>query len=114
MPSPSASKRRAESGIDDAAQLLKLLAHPVRLSILCNLLHHGPMQVGALVVAERGRAGQSQVSQFLGKMRREGLVQGRKNGLTVTYTIKSAAAKRVITTLYALYCQRRPRPKRAL
>ncbi|MGB4100444.1 MAG: metalloregulator ArsR/SmtB family transcription factor [Alphaproteobacteria bacterium] len=98
-------RRHKESGIDDATKLLRLLSHPVRLSILCNLLHNGPMQVNALVRAERGRAGQSQVSQFLGKMRREGLVESKKKGLAVTYSIKSAPARKIISTLYTLYCK---------
>ena len=88
----------------EAVGLLKLLSHPVRLSILCNLLHHGEMSVGDLVAAENGAAGQSQISQFLGKMKSEGLVKSRKEAQTVFYQIHSPQAKRVVQQLYDLYC----------
>lgn len=86
-----------------ATGLLKLLSHPVRLSILCNLVHHGEMSVGHIVAAECGAASQSQISQFLAKMRREGLVKSRKEAQTVYYTIHSTEAKKIVTTLYKLY-----------
>ncbi len=90
--------------IENAVGLLKLLAHPVRLSILCNLLHNGEMTVGQIVAAEGGAAGQSQISQFLAKMRRDGLVTCRKDAQTVYYRLKSPQAKKVVEALYAIYC----------
>jgi DNA-binding transcriptional ArsR family regulator len=97
-------KKRAR--LEKAIGLLKLLSHPVRLSILCNLLHKGEMNVNGIVAAEGGAAGQSQISQFLGKMRREGLVSRRKEAQTVFYKIKSAEARKVVRTLYRIYCGR--------
>lgn len=92
--------------LKNAVGLLKQLSHPVRLSILCNLLHQGEMSVGELVAAEQGAVGQSQISQFLGKMRSEGLVKSRKEAQTVFYTIESPAAKVVVQKLYDLYCKK--------
>lgn len=96
------NSQRATLG--QAAGLLKLLAHPVRLSILCNLIHQGEMSVTQIVAAEDGAAGQSQISQFLGKMRGEGLVTHRKKAQTVYYKIASPQARKVVQTLYKLYC----------
>ena len=90
--------------LNNAVGLLKLLAHPVRLSILCNLLHEGEMSVGEIVNAEKGAASQSQISQFLGKMRSEGLVDYRKEGQTVIYRIASQQAEKVVQALYNIYC----------
>lgn len=89
-----------------AVDLLKILSHPVRLSILCNLYHEGEMSAGALVDAERGRSSQSQVSQFLGLMREQGLVTTRKDGQSVYYKIASSEAAAVIAALYKVYCKR--------
>ncbi len=89
-----------------AVTLLKLLSHPVRLSILCNLLHNGEMSVSAIVDAENGAAGQSQISQFLGKMKSEDLVKTRKEAQTVYYQIKSPEAKKVVQALYSIYCSK--------
>jgi len=90
--------------LENAVGLLKLLSHAVRLSILCNLLHRGEMSVTEIVEAEAGAAGQSQISQFLGKMRSEGLVKTRKEAQTVYYQLKSPEAKKVVQTLYDIYC----------
>ena len=97
--------KKQNKGLEQAVGLLKLLAHPVRLSILCNLMHRGEMSVGALVEAEQGLAGQSQVSQFLAKMRGEDLVACRKEGQTVYYRIKSPQAQKVVQALYDIYCR---------
>jgi len=92
--------------LKSAVGLLKQLSHPVRLSILCNLLHKGEMSVGELIDAEGGNVGQSQISQFLGKMKSEGLVSCRKQAQTVYYDIKSPQAKIIIQKLYDLYCEK--------
>jgi DNA-binding transcriptional ArsR family regulator len=98
------NKKKKE--LENAAGLLKLLSHPVRLSILCNLLHQGEMTVGEIIEAEQGAAGQSQISQFLAKMRNDGLVKCRKQAQTVYYQIKSPQAKKVVEALYCLYCEK--------
>lgn len=96
-------KKRAR--IKDAVGLLKQLAHPVRLSILCNLLHRGEMSVSDLIEAENGAVSQSQISQFLGKMKSEGLVKSRKEAQTVYYEIESPQVKVIVQRLYDLYCK---------
>ncbi len=96
---------RKREKLNDAVGLLKLLSHPVRLSILCNLLHRGEMSVSDIIAAEGGAAGQSQISQFLGKMRAEGLVKTRKEAQTVYYQIASPYAEKVIQALYEIYCK---------
>jgi DNA-binding transcriptional ArsR family regulator len=95
---------KRQENLGAATGLLKLLSHPVRLSILCNLLHNGEMSVSDIVAAEEGAAGQSQISQFLAKMRAEGLVRTRKEAQTVYYAIKSPQAKKVVQSLYDIYC----------
>lgn len=90
--------------LESAIGLLKLLSHPVRLSILCNLLHKGEMSVGEIVKAENGAAGQSQVSQFLMKMRFEKLVKCRKEAQSVYYQLDSLQVKKVVQALYDIYC----------
>lgn len=96
--------RNKREKLESATGLLKQLSHPVRLSILCNLLHKGEMSVGGIVDAEQGAAGQSQISQFLAKMRAEGLVKCRKEAQTVYYQISSPQAKKVVEALYGIYC----------
>lgn len=99
--------KKKQERLQNAVGLLKLLSHPVRLSILCNLLHKGEMNVTEIVEAECGAAGQSQISQFLGKMRSEGLVKSRKEAQTVYYKLDSPEAKKVVHALYETYCSNR-------
>lgn len=96
--------KKKQERLKNAVGLLKLLSHPVRLSILCNLLHKGEMNVTEIVEAEGGVVGQSQISQFLGKMRSEGLVKSRKEAQSVYYTIHSPETKKVVQALYETYC----------
>lgn len=95
---------KKQKKLQKAVGLLKQLSHPVRLSLLCNLLHRGEMSVSALVDAEKGAAGQSQISQFLSKMRSDGLVKARKDAQTVYYSIAAAEVEKVVAALYAIYC----------
>jgi DNA-binding transcriptional ArsR family regulator len=90
-----------------ASTLLKLLAHPVRLSLLCNLLHHGEQSVSALVKMEAGAASQSQISQFLAKMRRSGLVDSHKEGQIVYYAIQSPVVGQMLSTLDSICSQKK-------
>lgn len=98
--------RKKSENLNHAVGLLKQLAHPVRLSILCNLLHQGEMSVTEIVQAENGSASQSQISQFLGKMRSENLVSYRKDGQNVIYRIASPKAEKVVQALYDIYCRK--------
>jgi DNA-binding transcriptional ArsR family regulator len=85
-----------------AEGLLKQLSHAGRLRILCNLTE-GEKTVGELI-AICGLS-QSAVSQHLAKMREAGLVRARKDGQTVHYRLASEDAKRVLGTLYAIFCE---------
>jgi DNA-binding transcriptional ArsR family regulator len=95
---------RQQKDLREAVSLLKMLSHPVRLSILCHLLDQGEVSVNQLVALAEGAAGQSQISQFLARMRREGAVNSRKQGQTVLYSLQSHHVATLIQALYDLYC----------
>lgn len=88
-----------------AGQLLKALGNPDRLLLLCQLVH-GEMNVGEL--EERLSIVQPTLSQQLGVLRREGLVDTRRDGRQIYYSISSAPALAIIETLYKLYCPADP------
>ena len=85
----------------DATNLLKALAHESRLMILCLLLD-GEKSVGQLEELMQMR--QPNISQQLARLRYDGLVYANRVGRTIFYSIASPNAKRVIGTLYELYC----------
>ena len=86
---------------DAAGQLLKAVGNPDRLLLLCQLVH-GEMNVGEL--EERLSIVQPTLSQQLGVLRREGLVDTRRDGRQIYYSISSEPALSIIETLYRLYC----------
>jgi len=89
----------------EASDLLKALANPHRLMIVCQLIE-GPRSVGQLA----GFLGirDSTVSQHLALLRRDGLLSATRDGQTIWYAISSPQAKALLQTLYALYCAPAP------
>jgi len=84
-----------------ASELLKSLSNPHRLMILCQLLE-GERAVGELAAFLDLRS--STVSQHLALLRREGMVTTRRDAQTIYYGIASIPARRILETLFELYC----------
>jgi DNA-binding transcriptional ArsR family regulator len=84
-----------------AGQLLKALANPDRLLLLCQL-SQSERNVGELE-ALLGIV-QPTLSQQLAVLRREGLVDTRRDGKRVYYRISSPQALALINTLYQQFC----------
>jgi DNA-binding transcriptional ArsR family regulator len=92
---------RMAAAADQASELLKSLANRHRLLILCQLTD-SERSVGDL--AEFLDLRDSTVSQHLSLLRRDGLVQARRDGQTIWYSIASVPARRVLETLFELFC----------
>jgi len=83
------------------AGVLKNMSHPERLQILCCLAD-GPMTVNQLL--EHCEASQPLVSQFLIRMRAEGVLKFEKKGRNVYYEIADPDTRKLIQSLYRIYC----------
>ena len=90
-----------QSAADAASDLLKALANRHRLLILCQLIE-GERSVGELAAFLSIR--NSTVSQHLAILRRDDLVDARRDGQTIWYSISSAPARELIQALYRSYC----------
>lgn len=84
-----------------AALLLKALANPQRLMILCNLAD-GELTVGELI--GRLPLSQSATSQHLAVLREQGVVATRREAQMIHYSLQPGAAARVINVLHEVYC----------
>lgn len=84
-----------------AAGLLKSLANPDRLLLLCQLV-----EVERSVTELESLTGirQPTLSQQLGVLRNEGLVTTRRDGKWVYYRIASEDALAILGTLHQIYC----------
>ena len=98
----------AEIALDDmvekataAANFLKALAHEGRLMILCHL-SQGEKSVTELEQLLCAR--QAAVSQQLARLRLEGLVQARREGKTIFYSLSDPKSRRLIELVYDMFC----------
>lgn len=93
----------------DAARLLRALANPQRLEILC-LLAEGEKPVAAL----QGllSLSQSALSQHLGVLRAEGVVATRREAQSIHYSLQPGPAAAVMETLHEIFCAAPARTRR--
>ena len=70
---------------EQKAEILKAIAHPVRLCILKGLTEQGESNVGNMTTCLD--IPQATVSQHLAKMKAVGIIKGRRKGTQVIYTI---------------------------
>jgi len=88
---------------EHTAEVLKAIAHPVRLQIV-ELLQAEEMRVGNITEALGGK--QAITSQQLNMMKAKGVLSCRRDGARVYYRIKN---KNVIKLLHCIYdhCERK-------
>lgn len=86
---------------DKASALLKAMASPHRLLVLCNLAD-GERSVGEL--REHVPLSQSALSQHLAILRAEGLVRTRREALTIYYSLMPGPSLGVMSVLHGTFC----------
>ena len=85
-----------------AANFLKAIGHEGRLMILCHLAS-GEKSVTELESLLSAR--QAAVSQQLSRLRLEGLVQPRREGKTIFYSLTDGRSRAIIELVYDLFCR---------
>lgn len=98
----SIDPKQMTAAAGSASELLKALASPHRLLILCQLTE-GERSVGDLAAFLGLR--DSTVSQHLALLRRDGLVRARRDGQTIWYSVSSQPAQKVLATLFEIFCK---------
>ena len=86
----------------DAADFLKILSHEGRLMILCHLVD-GEKSVAELekLLAVR----QPTVSQMLARLRLESVVETRRDGKEIYYSLTDDRARQLIEIIYDIFCR---------
>ncbi len=95
------SIQKIERSCEDVCLILKALSHPQRLLVLGHLLE-GSKNAGELT--ELCGASQSQMSQFLTRMKLEGLIQSKKDGKFQVYSLADRRLIRLMKTIQTEYC----------
>jgi ArsR family transcriptional regulator len=101
-PAPDLDVHTMRRAADDATALLRALANPDRLMLLCQLAQ-GERTVGELEGLLDIR--QPTLSQQLAVLRAQDLVDTRRDGRHIHYRVADARALAVIETLYRLFCE---------
>lgn len=74
-------------------KVLKTLGHPLRFALAKALHEHGEQNVGSLVKLSEN--GQSIVSQHLSKLKAAGIVNSRREGTQVFYSLVDAYTMKI-------------------
>ena len=80
------------------AELLKAIAHPIRLCIVKGLLEEEDCNVNKIQACLQPP--QSTVSQHLGKLRDLGFIKGKRLGVEIYYQVVNEDLKKVIRALF--------------
>jgi DNA-binding transcriptional ArsR family regulator len=92
----------APGDVEPAADLLRSLANPQRLMIVCTLVE-GERAVSEL---ERELAiRQPSLSQHLASLREDGIISGRREAKAVFYRISDKRAALIVEALHAIFCE---------
>ena len=83
--------------LEDISELLKVLAHPVRLCIVRGLLSSGGCNVSHMQNCLD--MPQSTVSQHLQKLRAAGVIVGERKGLEIIYKVTDDRAAKIVEIL---------------
>lgn len=86
---------------EGATQLLKAMANPDRLVILCTLAEE-ELCVGD--IEHKLGIRQPTLSQQLARLRADDLVSTRRDGKVIYYRLASGDVERVLELLYELFC----------
>jgi ArsR family transcriptional regulator len=82
----------------ETAEMLKVLAHPVRLCIVRGLIQKGECNVGHMQTCLS--VPQSTVSQHLQKLRTAGIIEGVRHGLEINYKISDKRVSQLVSVLF--------------
>jgi DNA-binding transcriptional ArsR family regulator len=81
---------------EKASEILKAIAHPVRLQIVTGLTRD---ECNVSKIQEKLGLPQSTISQHLSILRRYGIVKARREGVKVCYSVTDEMVRQIILTL---------------
>ncbi|WP_309684177.1 metalloregulator ArsR/SmtB family transcription factor [Polaromonas sp.] len=105
IPHPVINPELLRGGAAQAVGVLKLLANEDRLLLLCQL-SQGERCVSEL--EEQLGIRQPTLSQQLAVLRNQGVVNTRRDGKNIYYSVASPATLEILALLYRLYCPELP------
>lgn len=96
------SIKKIKKSCEEVCIILKALSHPQRLLILSHLLNS---EKTASELVDLCEISQSQISQFLTRMKFEGLIECRREGKFQFYSVADKRLIHLMTTIQSEYCE---------
>lgn len=90
-----------EEDIQQAAEAMKAIAHPLRLQILCVL---GDQEVSVQDIVEQVGTSQSNISQHLAILREKGVLATRKDANRVFYRVGDLRVLKLVGMMRDVFC----------
>jgi len=90
-----------EEHIEQAARVLKAMAHPLRLKILCVL---ADQEVSVQDIVEHVGTSQSNISQHLAILRDKGVLRARKDANRVYYRVGDQRTMLLLRMMREVFC----------
>ena len=90
-----------EEDIQQAAQAIKAIAHPLRLKILCVL---GDREGSVQDIVEQVGTSQSNISQHLAILRDKGVLVTRKNANRIFYRVGDLRTLKLVGMVRDVFC----------
>ena len=88
--------------IEEYSEIFKALGHPVRLMIVCGLLHKGKCNVNTM--AERLEQSQSVISQHVNILKKTGIIKGYREGNIIWYKLDNKLAIKLLKNVDLNLC----------
>lgn len=93
-------EKLSEKSVESAVMGLKAIAHPARLKILCFLQSH---KATVNEIVEMTEMSQSAVSQHLAKMKAFGVLDDKRDGNRIYYSVTSRGFEQLVNALCQIY-----------
>ncbi|MDZ4201688.1 MAG: metalloregulator ArsR/SmtB family transcription factor [Gallionella sp.] len=90
-----------EEDIQQAAEAMKAIAHPLRLKILCVL---GDQEVSVQDIVDQVGTSQSNISQHLAILREKNVLATRKDANRVYYRISDLRTLKLVGMMREVFC----------
>lgn len=81
----------------ESAEMLRAVAHPVRLALVKSMIEKGPLNVTTLY--EEFGMPQSTISQHLAKLKAVNVVSGTRKGLEIYYEVKDKRVENILDAI---------------
>lgn len=95
-------KQRMLQTATEASELLKIMAHPERLIVLCKLMDG---EKGVAQLFDGSELSQSAFSQHLTILRNHQIIEARKVSQQVFYSIADQRVRPLIDAFHQVFCQ---------